>query len=727
MLKKLILTTMLVGVCCVVSAQVTIKGRVLNSETGEPVVGANIRVDHSLQGGTTNAKGEFIIKGLPDGKQTLQVSHLNYEPQRYSTSKSVNDVVIRMTESHNNLNQVVVTGTGTHRRMVDSPIPVNVLTAKDIKEANVTNLEEALTKLTSNFSFSTSGMGTEMVLNGLNSDYILVLVNGRKLIGDDALMRINMANVKRIEILNGSASALYGSDAIGGVINIITDDSKNKIDASSTTKVSDHGRFSEAVNLDLNVGKLSSYTSYQRQQSDGWKLHPMTETVNKKGEVKLDPTDKQAFTGYHSNTVNQSFSYSLNHKTTLYAQGSYYNFLNDRPVTEYKYNMYHENYTYGFGMKYIVNKKAYIDADFYSDNYKSAYDYIQGSGDFKIGDKETRKKRYFYRGNVKSIIKVNSKNKLSAGLEYLDEKLESESDNISNKTLYTMALYAQDEWTIAESLQAVVGLRYIYNETFEDHFTPTASIMYREGGFRGRLSFATGFRTPTLSEIYATDLAKTTNRYTIGNLELKPEESKNFSLNLEYTHSRFSVSATAFVNNVTDMINYRTLSDEEAAQYGDYDEVRQRDNIDKVRIKGVNVNANAYLGLGFNLGAGYTLLDARNLITDKPIDKSVKYAGNVNAQWSKNWGLYGLNINMVGRGQGKRYSETYDYDSSGFMLWDLNTGHTFNLKYFILNAGLGVENLFDWVDDRPWNTKKPYSTITPGRAFYASLTIRFRK
>jgi outer membrane receptor for ferrienterochelin and colicins len=723
MLKKLILTTMLVGVCCVVSAQVTIKGRVLNSETGEPVVGANIRVDHSLQGGTTNAKGEFIIKGLPDGKQTLQVSHLNYEPQRYSTSKSVNDVVIRMTESHNNLNQVVVTGTGTHRRMVDSPIPVNVLTAKDIKEANVTNLEEALTKLTSNFSFSTSGMGTEMVLNGLNSDYILVLVNGRKLIGDDALMRINMANVKRIEILNGSASALYGSDAIGGVINIITDDSKNKIDASSTTKVSDHGRFSEAVNLDLNVGKLSSYTSYQRQQSDGWKLHPMTETVNKKGEVKLDPTDKQAFTGYHSNTVNQSFSYSLNHKTTLYAQGSYYNFLNDRPVTEYKYNMYHENYTYGFGMKYIVNKKAYIDADFYSDNYKSAYDYIQESGDFKIGDKETRKKQYFYRGNVKSIIKVNSKNKLSAGLEYLDEKLESESDNISNKTLYTMALYAQDEWTIAESLQAVVGLRYIYNETFEDHFTPTASIMYREGGFRGRLSFATGFRTPTLSEIYATDLAKTTNRYTIGNLELKPEESKNFSLNLEYTHSRFSVSATAFVNNVTDMINYRTLSDEEAAQYGDYDEVRQRDNIDKVRIKGVNVNANAYLGLGFNLGAGYTLLDARNLITDKPIDKSVKYAGNVNAQWSKNWGLYGLNINMVG----KRYSETYDYDSSGFMLWDLNTGHTFNLKYFILNAGLGVENLFDWVDDRPWNTKKPYSTITPGRAFYASLTIRFRK
>ena len=99
----------------------------------------------------------------------------------------------------------------------------------------------------------------------------------------------------------------------------------------------------------------------------------------------------------------------------------------------------------------------------------------------------------------------------------------------------------------------------------------------------------------------------------------------------------------------------------------------------------------------------------------------------MNAQWAKNWGLYGLNINMVGRGQGQRYSETYDYHSSGFMLWDLNTGHTFNLKYLILNAGLGVENLFDWRDDRPWNSSKPYATVTPGRAFYASLTVRFRK
>jgi outer membrane receptor for ferrienterochelin and colicins len=728
MLKKAALTVMLVSLACTAFAQCSLKGRVLNSETGEPVAGANVRVDHSLTGATTNARGEFMLKNLPEGKQTLQVSHVNYESKKNYISNSADNVVIQLTENHNNLSQVVVTGTGTHCLMVDNPIPINVLTAKDLREANVSDLEEALTKLTSNFSFSTNGMGTEMVLNGLKSDYILVMINGQKLIGDDALKRINIANVKRIEILNGSASVLYGSDAIGGVVNVITNDSKNQIDASSTTKISNHGRFTESVNLDLNTDKLSSHTSYQRRQSHGWQLNPMEETVNKKtGEVKLSPTNKEAFTGYHTNVVNQNLSYSLNHKTTLYVQGSYYNFLNDRPLTDYKYNLYHENYTYGLGMKYIVNKKAYIDADFYSDNYKSAYDYIQKSGDYKIGDRETRKKQNFYRGNVKGIVRVDNRNKLSVGLEYLDERLESESDHISGKTLYTMSLYAQDEWKIAEALQAVVGMRYIYNETFEDYFTPTASLMYKEGGFRGRFSVATGFRTPTLWEIYATSLSTTSNRYTVGNLDLKPEKSKNFSLNLEYIHSRFSISATAFLNNVTNMINYRTLPDEEAAKFGDYDEVQQRDNLDKVRVKGLNVNTSAYLGLGFNLGVGYTLLNAKNLQTDNPIDKSVKYAGNVNAQWTKNWGLYGLSINLIGNGQGKRYSETYDYNSPGFMLWDLNTGHTFNLKDVILNAGIGIENLFDRIDNRPWNTKKPYSTVTPGRAFYASITVRFKK
>ena len=166
---------------------------------------------------------------------------------------------MQLENSYINIGQVVVTGTGTHRRMKDSPVPVSVITAQDIREANLSTMEEVLTKMNASFAFVTSGMGTTMSLNGLNDDYILVLENGRRLAGDDRISRINVANIKRVEILNGAASALYGSDAIGGVINIITDDAKNVMQVSSDTRYGSKGRFSEAVNADFNQGKFGSY------------------------------------------------------------------------------------------------------------------------------------------------------------------------------------------------------------------------------------------------------------------------------------------------------------------------------------------------------------------------------------------------------------------------------------------------------------------------------------
>ena len=86
-----------------------------------------------------------------------------------------------------------------------------------------------------------------------------------------------MANVKRIEVLSGAASALYGSDAIAGVINIITDDSQNKANITSNTRYGSKNQFTQSVNADFQTGKFGSFTSYQRQQADGWQLNPYTE------------------------------------------------------------------------------------------------------------------------------------------------------------------------------------------------------------------------------------------------------------------------------------------------------------------------------------------------------------------------------------------------------------------------------------------------------------------
>lgn len=149
----------------------------------------------------------------------------------------------------------------------------------------------------------TNGMGTTLSLNGLPDDYFIFLENGKRLYGDDTYARINVAKIKRIEILNGASSALYGTNAIGGVINIITDDAKNAINVSSDTRYASKGRFTQSVNADVNTGKFGSYTSYRRQQAEGWQLNPYEE--NSKTH-ELEETGKVASTGFYANTVNQN-------------------------------------------------------------------------------------------------------------------------------------------------------------------------------------------------------------------------------------------------------------------------------------------------------------------------------------------------------------------------------------------------------------------------------------
>ena len=626
------------------------------------------------------------------------------------------------------LDQVVVTGTATHRRMVDSPIPENVITAREIAATNATNMEEVLTKLTPNLSFSTNAMGTETVLNGLNSDYILVLVNGKKLIADDALMRINVSRIRRIEILNNSAATLYGSDAIGGVINIITDEPSRRVEVSTNTTVRSKDRITEAANLNLALGRLTSATSYTFNHSDSWQLNPEAETV-KNGVSSFAPTTKVAATGYRSHNATQEFTYKASDRLKLNAQGSYYDYLTDRNIADYKYNLLHRSFQFGAGLRYMLGRKDYLTADFHNDNYTSSYKYITESGDYKEGDTQRRKGVHYYRANVKGVFHLAPTNKLVTGLEYVNEKLNSQTDNI-DKSQYTWALYAQDEWTLCRHLQAVIGARYIYNETFHSYATPNASLMYSLGGFRARATYATGFRTPTLSEVYATDVAKTYNRLTIGNTDLQPEKNNNVALNLEYNHRLFSVSATGYVNHIRGMINYRTLTDAEVAahpDYAQYDEVRQRDNIDKARVKGVNLNAALYPGAGFSLKGGYSFTDADNVTAGTPLDKSVKSAGYVSGDWTHDFGGYRLGVNIAGRGQSKRYSETYDYYSPGYMMWDVTTHHEFTLSPMRFNVGLGIENIFDKTSNWAYNTKKPYSSINPGRSGFVSVAIYFTK
>lgn len=670
------------------------------------------------------------------------------------------------------LNPVVVTGTGTYRRANTSPVAVKVITAKELKDAQVTTLQDALTKLTTTVTTHTNGMGTFLNFNGVSDDYIVILENGKRVSGDDRWSRLSMDNVKRIEVYSGAASALYGSDAIAGVINIITDDSREPVAVSSSTRVLNNGRMDEDINVDVNAGKFSSQTSYTHHQADSWQVNPYQEF--EEGDTRvLKLTGRPMSAGYHSNNISEKLEWKFDGKWSAYLRGSFYDQLTDRdrsatyftqkkgkddegnptytytPKQAYTYDVHHRSYTYGGGARWAPNARVHIYLDAYSDNFSSKYDYWQTAE--KEAYDETRKRTHYTNETLRGIFRLADWNKLSAGAEFVQESLTSQSDNIDGQHTNTYNLFAQDEVKMVRGLEGVVGVRYTQNDNFGAALTPNVGLFYHIKGFRLRASYAGGYHPPTLSQLYATDQAKTTARYTLYNPDLKPEKNHFLNVNAEYSNAWVSLSVSGFLNKIRDMINYRTMTDAEIAADADltalqtegWKTIRQRDNIDRATLRGVSASVKFLLPYGLTIGGGYTFtdseaktqsLDAKTqqyVVTTSPVDKSVKHVGNVLASWDKTWKQYHLNITLSGHMQSRRYSSTYGYaDAIG--QWDILARHTFTLRHFLhskrqadytLEPGLGIENLFNQRDTSPWTSN--YSTINPGRSYLVSLRMTY--
>ena len=665
------------------------------------------------------------------------------------------DSIVRNRE----LTQVVVTGTGTHNRAQNAVVPVQVITSEELQRMHVTSLEDALRQLTSSITTMTNGMGTTMMMNGLNEDYILILENGKRLTGDDRYTRINMANVKRIEVLSGASSALYGSEAIGGVINIIMAEpsmtapssekhQEAKVDVTNNSSYTSKGRFAESIAANIEKGRLSSSSSFQHLQADNWQVNRTEEVMG-----MLMPTGRVMSQGYHSNQLNQRLAWDLGKGVTVYLKGSFYDYHTDRPqmaryykgttkkgetvYTEkeaYSYDLHRQDYMYGVGATWKVNGKTYLEADFYSDNLTSkrdSFDTVRPGGTWLT------KRTHYYNGTVKGIFRLGSWNKLSAGTEYVHETYES--SNFAFRTMYTLSLFAQDEMRISRNLQGVLGVRYIHNRYFGSYATPSVALMYSPGKFRFRAGYSAGYRTPTLLQMhYENDETK---NITIGNQDLKPEKSNYYSISAEYNNRWLSLKFGGFINDVRDMISYRVLTDAEITEsgldtkYPSATKYQQRDNIDKAKVKGLHLSATFYLPQNIRLGGAYTFTDTKAETvelntktqqyeaTTEPTDRSVKHAGRVFAGWERTWGNYRLNIDLNGHLQSRRWSTSYGW-APGFSQFDLHTTHTFCLKQVELIPGLGIENIFNKRDTRPWNSN--FSTLHPGRCVVVSFKLRVK-
>ena len=659
-----------------------------------------------------------------------------------------------MTTRTYNLNPVVVTGSGHHQRLKSTATPVHVLSAQEIHEQGITNFGDALTRMMPQASMAPNSMGTFLRLNGLGNKYILILINGQKLSGDISnnvdLSRINMSRVKRIEILDGAASSLYGSDAIAGVINIITDQpTQHLISVASDTRVSGHGQLTEDVTLDIYKNGFGSYTSFTHDRADSYQNN--NQEYIKGSDTELQPTIAPLFTGYRSNIIGQKFTYAPTDHLALNAGLDYSYKITSRPDTRSDitggtdYEMRYKGFRWNLGGIYKFTSKNSLQATFTVDRFRYGKEYDVATSDYAVGDYVQSKKQRMMDGELKAILGLTRHSTTIFGANWRKDYLKATSGNI-DESVYALAAYAQHEQTLFKDFTATVGLRLTHHETFNNHLTPKVALMYAPGNFRFRATYSSGFRAPGLDELYYHYFSVNRGKAQIsfGNPHLSPEKSHYVSLNAEYRSQFIAVSLTGYLNRINDMVikenvpvgegdlqmlrrEFPEMTDDQAAKLVSYALYQNSDIGD---VKGLQLNLSANLFPGFNLSANYVYTYARNKSGDEwtPMERSIRHAATIAADYHHSWGLYALNVNLNGRLQSKTYYTGAYEDAPGFGVWNLNTTHTFDIaKWAVLEPSLGIDNIFDRVDRRPDSSIRKYALFSPGRMLVAGLKVRFKK
>ena len=658
-----------------------------------------------------------------------------------------------LTDRTYNLNPVVVTGSGHHQRLKSTATPVHVLSAQEIREQGITNFGDALTRMLPQVSMAPNSMGTFLRLNGLGNKYILILINGQKLSGDISnnvdLSRINMSRIKRIEILDGAASSLYGSDAIGGVINIITDQpTQQLVSVTSDTRVSGKGQLTESVNLDIYKNGFGSYTSFTHDRADSYQNKNLE--YIKGSDTETQQTITPLYTGYHSNIIGQKVTYSPNQHLALNAGLDYSYKITDRPDTRADitggtdYEMRYKGFRWNLGGIYKFTAKNSLQANFTVDRFRYGKEYDVETKTYAIGDYVQSKKQRTMEGELKTILGLMEGSTTILGADWRKDWLEATSGNI-NQHAWTLAAYAQHEQRFLQILTATLGLRYTNHETFGSQLTPKVVLMAAPGDFRFRATYSAGFRAPGLDEIYYRYFSVNRGKAQIifGNRDLRAERSHYLSLNAEYRNNVVAISLTGFLNRINNMVvrqdidvdevslarlrqEFPEMTDDQAAKLERYSLYQ---NSDRGDVKGFQLNVSTNLFQGFNLSANYVYTYARTKSgTDWTImERSIRNAATIIADWHHSWGNYALNVNLNGKLQSKTYYTSYE-NAPGFGLWNLNTIHTFNtVKWAVIEPSIGIENLFDRLDRRIDSSNRRYALYTPGRMLVIGLKVRFKQ
>ena len=712
--KIFALFLILCGLCLNLKAETQgdVVGRVLD-DSGAPLAGATVQILHAKDGVTTDEDGYFRIPYSKDGAVRVKVSFVGYQTQTFvlkADERKGEQHVLRLQPDATALDQVVVTATRTPKALKDAPVVTRLITANDIKIADATNIQDLLTEQMPGLEFGYAmNQETSLNMNGFGGNAVLFLVDGERLAGETMdnvdYSRLNLDNVGRIEIVKGAASALYGANAVAGVINIISRENSEPWTANVNTRYNDFNKeWRHGGSFSFNAGKWNSQTSIQRTTSD---------------EVQLtSPFDTESnilhIYGGETFNVKERLTYKLSNKVKLIGRGGYFARISNR-------SNYDDHYKdYSAGLKTVMNLSE-------NDNLEISYGFDQYDKARYVNDERTHDHDYTNRQNtVRALYShIFGKNTLTAGADFLNDYLTTyQFANNGSKTQNSCDAFAQFDYNPLQWLNIVASLRHDYFSASSQHATTgRLALMTKWKGFSIRANYAGGFRAPTLKEMYMNfDMAGMQMIY--GNPDLKPEKSNNFNLALEHTGrvknagfftGQYSITLMGYYNKYD-----KRITTEDYADYtpgiGQPDVASRYCNEDGVGVSGIDfsVHYRSDMGLGVKLDYSYLHVGGRS------VDSQFSQPRPHTATWRLDYdrqlcSFYRINAALSGRYLSSPDTNIEKHDQA-YQLWKFTLQQRF---LDAVNLNFTVDNLFGY---KPKNYYWS-SAMTTGRTFSVGLSV----
>jgi outer membrane receptor for ferrienterochelin and colicins len=662
--------------------------------------GATIVIQGTTLGTVTDKNGFYYIDKIKPGTYTLRVSLLGYETHQVSIAiqKGNNNSDFILAESNINLDEVVVTGTRSEKTLKNVPVLTQVISARKMLELGITNVTDALQTMVPGLNVSHNGTLVTVTLQGMDAKYVLFLIDGERIAGavdgDIDYSMLNLLNIDHIEIIKGASSSLYGSNAIGGVINIITKKIIDPFDAKFYSRYSKYNELYSGGTIGLKKGIIGSRTSINFSRTEGYDVTPQT------------PHDwtQNPYTLYQ---ISQKFEITPSSKLSFAPYFTYYQFergnVSARPVHDLYIDL-----SGGLKGQYYFSKSS-IDFSYYRDRYNT-YTVLEQLSNRR----DTASFDFIQTFRTQGNFHLTDKNNLVAGLEYNTERLFSTRVEGGLKNASEAVFYLQEDIRIGERWEFIAGLRGSNHSNYGFNAAPKISAMFKQGFLNFRASAGTGFRSPDLKQLYFY-FDHFGEFFVIGNPQLKPESSKYISGSMEFSRPWNNTSVTVYRNVLSDMITERIISLPDAVET-----TYQYENVASASVNGIDLLSKQKIFKGVWLSAGYSYVHALDNETGLQLYNTAKHSGNISADYNFRKKNYSFTAQLYCQLMGERIYLNPD-GTTGYDRPYNNWRFTISQEFKWLRISTGLDNIFGVV------IPNNYDFTSPGRRFFVGLNVDFGK